>query len=302
MRWIYGFLVILLVVVGCGTKHSNPVGSFPTVDQLVADGWDAYHNMNYETAIAKFDSAIDIDATSIVAHLGGGWSRVHLSQFRDSRANFSLAISIEGSAPVRDVTDEDSDVTGTPWLIEPALQPLVGMKSLTVYSEKLESITKSDTFWTEVIYEVSEFTDATILLAWSADNAEELDPAPPVAEDILKVNYTHYVGEDEGRQVDAYCGEAAGYAAEEEDYEEMQLKAIISGNAVLAMDSSYVFDYDDEIDAQKLHIILAQCYYNVKLFKNALWEVLKVDPAWVYDEESATFLYDLLKKIQSLGS
>ncbi|MCH7760073.1 hypothetical protein IIA15_01510 [candidate division TA06 bacterium] len=292
--WLFTFCFLLLA--SCGKKHGDPVGPYPTVPRLLADGWAAYVAGDYDLAIAKFDSFTVIKADEPDAYLGLGWSQSQIGQFTEALSNFSLAISLEGIRPVVEVFDEDSEVVpGTTWVIRPLSDtlnnPLLGLPDLTIKS------IPADTLLDEAFYDVVSFTDSTITLAWSDENADTI-PVPPVSADTLIVNYSYSdttIVETE-RQVDAFAGMATLFSANNQD-----LMAILNGNGVLELDNNYFFSHDSTgANASRVHLLLAQSYYNLKLFENALREVLILEPTWIYDKTSAIYLFNLQRKIESL--
>jgi hypothetical protein len=300
---VLGLLSIVIFVTSCGKKHGKKIGPFPTVEQLLLDGWAAYLVGNYDLAIAKFDSAVTIKADESEGYLGLGWSQTQSGLFTESLSSFSLAISLEGIRPVVEVFDEDSDVSaGTLWVIEPQNRPFLGMPDLTIKSitDPLDTLSSD-----EVFYDVVGFTDSTITLTWSPQNDSPTGRPPDSAgvyDDSLLVSYSYLntsVAETE-IQVDAYAGMATLASANNEE-----LLAILSGNGVLQMDNGYFFSKDSTgANARMTHILLAQSFYNLKLFESTSGEILIVDPSWATDPRndpnSPTYLYDLQQKIEEL--
>lgn len=288
--------VMLFLIIGCGVENKEVVGPSPTIDGLLSDGWNAYSAGDYETAEAKFDSVVTIKADQTEGQIGLGWSRVHLSKFADAHRSFSLAISIEGERPTFDIRNEDCYVLpDTSWVIRPEHKPILGLPDPIINSIRVDIDTVTwDTVTTDVIYSVVSFTENTITVEWSEENIDTLI-TPPKEEDILKVSYAYYKSGENIMQAHAYCGNAAGYYAEGE-----YLSAIIDANAVVKISPNYVLDYYPEIDIRNVHLLLAQSYFNAKLFDNALVEVLLLEPTWEYDRDSGTFLYELQRKIQQL--
>ena len=296
MRKLFAVPILALALLaGCGEKAGSPVGPYPTVERLLLDGWNTYRRGDFEGAKVKFDSAVDINATETGAHIGAGWSKVHLSLFRDAKTNLSIAVSLEGPNPVVPVQAEDPIVTDSAWVVKPLNLPVLGVTDKTVKGKGERQSTSGDAVYADIIYEVVYLTDSTITLKWSDENDLAIIPSPPDSSDILELYYAYYTGQSVSLQEDALSGKAAAYAANGED-----LQAIIDANAVLKCNPDYVFSHDSTITKERLHIILAQAYFSQKLYDNALDEVLVLDPDWVYNRNSPTFLYALQKKIQEL--
>lgn len=300
--FIFSLLIVLLIA-SCGKKHGDPVGPYPTVDQLLKDGWAAYLAADYDLAIAKFDSVVNMKADTSEAFLGLGWSQAQNGQFTEGLSNFSLAISLEGIRPALEVLAEDSDditvasATDTTWYIKPLNTPLLGVPEMTVKVFG-DTLIHPDSLFDEVLYDVVGLTDSSITIKWNSDFAVDTFFLAPDSADLVVLNYSYLdvsIGETE-IQVDAYAGMATLTSAQNEE-----LQAIINGNGVLQMDNTYSFSHDPTgATAWKIHVLLAQSYYNLALFLNACGEVTILDTSWVCDPNSPTYLYDLQQKIESL--
>jgi hypothetical protein len=301
MKKRYGLIFLAFILIGCGKRDHDPVDPFPTIERLLSDGWELYDKGEYEGAVVKFDSAIDMKADEMGAHIGAGWSRVHLGEFKDAHANFALVMTVGGDvSPTTSVWKEDSDVK-EPWVIKPSHGPILGFPSQQIVSRVRGT-------GIEILYDIESFDDSTIALVWGEKNEEYVTgdtvfaggdtliaPFPPESLDVLQVDYAYYSGGESAIQTDGYCGDAAAACANLE-----YMNAIMRGNGVVRMNSTYEFEHDPEITVRGVRITLAQCYYHTKLFDNALHEVLVLDPTWVHDPNGDTFLFDLLDKIIEL--
>jgi len=290
------------------------VGPSPTFDSLVEEGWIAYRAGDFEIAVAKFDSALLFNVEVPEAYLGLGWSQAQVGQFTDALNNLSLAITLEGNRPVIEVFEEKINGDST-WMIHflvaPLKTPLLGVPELEIECIVSDTTPVRNIPGKTVLYDVIFLTDSTLDLAWSNENdstviippdtiAIPVVPSPPEAGDTLILNYTYYMGGETDLQEDAYAGISTLSSANNEE-----LLAVINGNGVLHMDSAYFFSKDSTgANARKTHLLLAQSYYNLKLFDNSSVEVIVVDPSWAIDPKndpnSPTYLYDLLKKIEDL--
>jgi tetratricopeptide (TPR) repeat protein len=96
--------------------------------------------------------------------------------------------------------------------------------------------------------------------------------------------------------VDAHAGLAGVYLADG-DYE----RAIASGNLVLSLKPEYASEHDD-IDSADIRVLMAECYYNVGDYKNA---VIQLDILGNFgrelDPSSSSYLLDLLSVIENLS-
>ena len=280
-----GLFTTALIITGCGVKSGPETPAYPTVASLLDSAWVHYQAADYDSAFSLFTHAAEIDASEVLAHIGRGWCFFHLGKYKDAHASFDLAISLEGIRPTKRIFDEDCEADGS-WVIKPLHKPMLGLTSLEIVA--------NFGLANEMHYTVKSFTDTTITL-------EPKDPAvdlPPTADDILKVNYIFWdkTITPTDLQIDSYAGDAAVSAANLE-----YLTSIIGANAALEMNPDYAFEYDQRVKKERLYILLAQCYYNLKLFENALIEVQKLDPTFTVDfEADPTALYKLQNKIETL--
>lgn len=76
--------------------------------------------------------------------------------------------------------------------------------------------------------------------------------------------------------------------------------AVNAANAVLTGNASYAFEYDADLDADALRLILAQSYFALQDYDEAYDEVLALGGVNL-DQGSSTFVEDLLAEIQRLG-
>ncbi|TES89702.1 MAG: hypothetical protein E3J87_11445 [Candidatus Cloacimonadota bacterium] len=317
----YYLLVIsipFILLSGCGEKVSSPPNPVPEISRLLEEGWQAYSNGNYVTAIAKFDTVIEIDASKTEAYIGKGWSSFRTGDFGAGLGLFSFAISSEGKSPAVPVYEE-TNIADTTWseslwvspndidsvaLITTHFLPIMGMLDTIVTWDFVyidTSLTSPETTYLSLTSSIVSFSEQNILTTVPLD-IDTLDSIPPVL-DSVSITYS-YVYLDTTTPVtvfqkDAYAGESGIYKASNDEN-----KAIFSAATVIFSDSTYSFSVDAANEqyatAKNLHILLARSYYNVKLFYNAVDEVLFLDPTWVYYPFAPQFLYELAKKIEEL--
>ena len=318
MKRILAFLPLLLII-GCGEEHSPPVGPYPEIDRLLETGWEAFKAGDFELAEARFDSILGMDVTVPDAYLGLIWAQTRLGEYEDAEMNFAYLLAVEGKRPVVlkrsvDLDPDPSDTLGLTLLIPDT--NLVSPYQFTVTSKHLLSeeiqvdtqvVQEGDSIYVvievdtvreygEFVYDIVDWDKGWIKLAWSDENDTTLIPI--TSDDELDVWY--YAMEREGTplQIDGYAAMCVMYTKAEE-YSE----AIAHGVSALRMDPEYEFSVIPEyLDADRIHLFLAHSYYNLGYYMKALSEVQAVDPTFVPDTTSPTFLYELEEKIVSLLS
>lgn len=78
-------------------------------------------------------------------------------------------------------------------------------------------------------------------------------------------------------------------------------RAIDTANVVLSSDPSWTFDHDNSINYLDLHLLLAQCYYELANFATSLQIVQQYfDPDFTVDVNTYDGKAELADKIQSL--
>lgn len=94
-----------------------------------------------------------------------------------------------------------------------------------------------------------------------------------------------------------YAGEAPVYR----DLDPPQFQnAITAATAALARDASFAFAHHQSFDWQDLHVIMAQCYFELQDYTHALVEVTILDPTNTLDPDSDGFVSDLAGAIEDL--
>ncbi len=84
------------VFISCNEDGTEPIVE-KTASQLIAEGWTAYSNKNYQTAISKFAESIQKDATISDAYNGTGWSLGKIDSLNLSVLSFQTALTRNSS-------------------------------------------------------------------------------------------------------------------------------------------------------------------------------------------------------------
>jgi len=299
--------VTVMMVTSCGQKKGPAPVEYLSVEEWVELGWQRYAERDYEAAKAAFDSALVFEADHVEANLGAGWSRVHLEKYDAAQAKFDIAIFQEGVKPIGIVVDGNLTVLDSVTLA-PLNTPMLGLMNYVIKAREIVEIDTTvmiDTLTGDTI----EVTIDTVLGSTHEFNVVRFTPyriyVEPEADTLyvdavplrFEVDYAYYKGGGTIRQGDAFAGKCAGYMLQE-DY----TSAVIMGNVVFSIPGWKYFDRDSaHVNRTRLHVLMAQTYYRMKLYLNARDELRKADPAWEPpDPSDPDFLYKLQEKIEEL--
>jgi len=79
-------------------------------------------------------------------------------------------------------------------------------------------------------------------------------------------------------------------------------EAIDTANVVLSSNPTWAFSHDDNIDSTDLHLLLAQCYYDIAIFDSSLTQVREYyDPNFWVDVNTPAGKIALGEKIHEWG-
>jgi tetratricopeptide (TPR) repeat protein len=132
-------------------------------------------------------------------------------------------------------------------------------------------------------------SDAFLGLGW----AELKQNQGGLAENSLVKYLSFAPGENDGRS-----GLAFAYPTTNKFRE-----AIDTANVVLSSNPSWAFSHDASINSGDLHLLLAQCYYNIAIFDSSLMQVRNYyDPNFWQDVKTSAGKDTLGMKIQEWGS
>ena len=94
----------------------------------------------------------------------------------------------------------------------------------------------------------------------------------------------------------------AGKAVIYRDLEPVDFQAAIDcADSALAIDIEYRFSHDESLDWKDLRLILGHCYYCLNEYLEAKAQVDILNPLNTLDQDSETFVDDLLRELQRLG-
>jgi len=299
--------VTVMMVTSCGQKKGPAPAEYLSVEEWVELGWQKYAERDYEAAKAAFDSALVFEADHVEANLGAGWSRIHLEKYDDAQAKFDIAIAQEGVKPISMVVGGNLIVLDSVTLAPPDT-PMLGLMNYVIKAKEIVEIDTTvviDTLTGDTI----EATIDTVLGSPHEFNVVRFTPyrmyVEPEADTLyvdavplrFEVDYAYYKGGGTIRQGDAFAGKCTGYMLQE-DY----ISAVITGNVVFFIPGWEYFDKDSvHVNRTRLHVLMAQIYYRMKFYLNALDEIQKADPTWEPPEPSdPDFLYKLQEKIEEL--
>jgi hypothetical protein len=82
-------MAIVVVLSSCSSNNSNPANATETAPQLINDGWQAFTNQDYNTALSKFTAALRLDAALVDGYNGAGWSDVRLNLLSNAITEFT---------------------------------------------------------------------------------------------------------------------------------------------------------------------------------------------------------------------
>lgn len=79
-------------------------------------------------------------------------------------------------------------------------------------------------------------------------------------------------------------------------------EAIDTANVILSSNPTWIFSHDASLDSVDLHLLLAQCYYDIAVFDSSLMQVIKYyDPNFWQDVSTQAGKDTLGQKIQEWG-
>ncbi|NPB03240.1 MAG: tetratricopeptide repeat protein [Thermotogae bacterium] len=93
-KWFLGVLLAggVMVVSGCKLfKAQDTTPEVASLERLLSEGWSLYKAGKFDSALAKFDTAVSVvDPSNMEAHLGKGLSLMRLGLYPDAHQEFAL--------------------------------------------------------------------------------------------------------------------------------------------------------------------------------------------------------------------
>ncbi len=86
-------VVLALTMGSCSKNGSEPPPV--TADLLITQGWQAFAAHDYQGALGKFTSALQMDAGKVDAHNGAGWANARLNDLSAALAAFQQGRTID---------------------------------------------------------------------------------------------------------------------------------------------------------------------------------------------------------------
>lgn len=122
----------LVLVSGCGDKLPTDIPDVIGYNGLVAQGWQAYDQASYDSAMVKFQQAIDVDVTRPEAYLGAGWASIHLSDYWNIGGDFfyMAAQNDGGNWPV--TTNKATITQDIDWTVFECIDPVLSESTMSV--------------------------------------------------------------------------------------------------------------------------------------------------------------------------
>lgn len=122
----------LVLVSGCGDKLPTDIPDVIGYDGLVAQGWEAYDQASFDSAMVMFQQAIDVDVTRPEAYLGAGWASIHLSDYWNIGGDFFYMASQNdgGGWPV--ATGSATVTQDVGWTVFECIDPVLSESTMSV--------------------------------------------------------------------------------------------------------------------------------------------------------------------------
>lgn len=119
---------IMVASAACGKKTPTQ----PDPSQIIAEGWQAFSQQDYQTAFDKFTEAISINALNPEGYTGLGWSLLELDRLSESDIEFGKGVDHDPGADLY-----------AGWAFT-----LNGLKSYTKSNTEIDAALAKDSNWT----------------------------------------------------------------------------------------------------------------------------------------------------------
>ncbi len=309
MKRLNAFLLVSIAIslIGCGVQNRQVP---PPVDlaKLLSRSWSSYDSLNFDAAIARFDSVLNLDATESQAYFGKGMALGFKNKFPQAHNFLNLAIFAEGQSAILfapsdtftyDTTNIDS-VTGwynitVPSERQPILYPdKVSYKIfhsflLLVRDTIVDSVyEKSDTGTTKDDGVIRHFSNTSIYIDpltlpspedVALDSAEVIDSVLSVDIQALLFGRYYYLNSAISYSTEypvfAYGANGAAYLAEG-DY----ASAIRTARAAVLLLDTFAIDHYPYFTRENIQLIDAYASFRSGLVTRCVDILTEIDPNW----------------------
>ena len=125
--------IALVLMAGCGDKLPTDIPDVIGYNGIVAQGWQAYDQGDYNTAMQKFQEALDIDVTRPDAFLGAGWTSVHLTDYWNVGGEYFYMAAQQDAGGKWPVTSGTAVAEQDPgWTVFECVDPVLSPSTMSV--------------------------------------------------------------------------------------------------------------------------------------------------------------------------
>lgn len=167
----------LILLAGCGDKLPTDIPDVVGYNGLVAQGWEAYDQGDYTTAMDYFQQAIDTDVTRPEAYLGAGYASIHLSDYWIAGNDFFYMAGQHDGGKWPIATGEASIIQDAGWTVFECISPELSDETMSV----LEAYGETWTGWPQdtSVTVIDNFIIGAFLYGAAPFNVEHNDPQSP---------------------------------------------------------------------------------------------------------------------------
>ena len=322
-------VLVLLLSAGCGVKK-DVVPAPVDVDSLLTRAWSSYDMLNFDLALAQFDSVLNLDATQSAAYLGKGLILGYRGAFSQAHNFLNLAVFATGQSA--DLFAPNDTFPFDPGAMLDSIryritvpaerQPLIypvgvyGLADAWFTFTYVDEATGQDTLRIQVMSSTAQplpilhFDDVSFVTEIPDTPVAPIAPdtagfvADTVVLDSLHFAFrAAYYYQRPGITypseipVFAYSVNAAAYMAEE-DY----VSAVRSARTALLLEDTYEFPHYPGFLRE--HIVLVEAYssYQLGFFQHTVDLLVQLDPDWTppTDPASGEGRHAILEELEHL--
>ncbi len=334
------YSLVLLVVLGtftwtgCGVER-RAVPSPVDIDSLLARAWSSYDALNFDVALARFDSVLTLLATDPSPYFGKGMILGFEGNYTQAHNFLNLSVFAAGQSGDLFVPSDTFGFSSSAYVNGQYAIALPTEKTPLVYPVSATYVLR---YWYEFIEEdpntgqvdtlvaeipqytpmnLTYFTTDTAFFTPPADTTipDTADwPIPAVAPDsgfvftdtipyadrMVLFSY-YYIRPGVQYETDipilAYGANAGAYLAEE-DF----VSAMRNARVATLLKDSLSMDHYPYFTQANIYLIEAYSAFRLGLFQNAVDAILHVDPTWTPPEDPSDpdSYWDILGKLEAL--